>query len=290
MPKSLSVIIPYKDAPQHLKRLLEALKKQTLLPEQILIVDSSKKDTGLELARKAGAEHLAIDPKSFNHGLTRTLAAQRAKGEILVFLTQDAFPAHRRALEALVNSLTGKVAAAYGRQVALPEHGLLAFLHRLFNYPPRSYVVSAADIPHLGLRAAFFSNSFSAYSKAVLEEIGWFPEVPALEDQYAAAKLLLAGYQIAYNAKAVVFHGHRFKLGEEFRRFVASGRFYAQNPWIFTQFGRPEGEGKRYLLFMIRELRKRGAFKLFPYFLVQQLVRLCGYRWGLWKERYSLSL
>ena len=285
-PPKISVIIPYKDAPFELERLLGALKNQTLKPDEILIIDSSEKNTASYLARKAGAELLRLDPEAFNHGLTRTLAAKKACGDVLVFFTQDALPAHRRALEKLLEALLrSKRAAVYGRQVAFRAHGLLAFLHRLFNYPPRSREISAQDIPHLGLRAAFFSNSFSAYWKWALKEIGWFPEVPALEDQWAAAKLLLAGHRLAYTARAVVFHSHPFQPKKEFQRFVAAGVFYAQNPWLIEKFGSPQGEGKRYLSFIIKELKKRRALKLLPYFLGQQIIRLCGYRWGLWKAK-----
>ena len=247
------------------------------------MVDSSEKDTARNLRRNFGLRWLRIDPASFNHGLTRTFAAQESRGEVLVFFTQDAFPAHPQALLRLVAPLAEKgVAAAFGRQVSPPAYGLLPFLHRLYNYPPRSRVVSAADIPHLRLRAAFFSNSFAAYRRRALEEIGWFEEVPALEDQLAAAKLLLAGHRLAYVARAVVFHGHPFRVREEFWRFYRMGSFYRKHPWLLEEFGRPEGEGLRYATFVLRELKKRKALRLWPVFLGQQVVRLLGYKWGLW--------
>lgn len=282
MPEEVSVIIPYKDAPRALSRLLSALKRQRLRPHEIIVVDSSEKHTGRALARNHGARWFKIEPSSFNHGLTRTFAAQKSKGEVLVFFTQDACPAHPSALSRLIGALSQKkVAAAFGRQVSPPAYGLLSFLHRLYNYPPRSRMVSAADIPRLGLRAAFFSNSFAAYRRGPLEEIGWFEEVPALEDQLAAAKLLLAGHRLAYVARAVVSHGHPFRVREEFRRFYRMGAFYRQYPWLLGKFGRPEGEGLRYAAFIIRELKKRKALRLWPVFLWQQSVRLLGYKWGL---------
>jgi len=50
-----------------------------------------------------------------------------------------------------------------------------------------------------GIKTAFLSNSFSAYRKKALQEIGWFKDNLILgEDTYAGAKLLLKGYKIAY--------------------------------------------------------------------------------------------
>ena len=283
----VSVIIPHKDAPQELLSLVESLKKQTLLPAEVIVTDSSEESENFRLAQKIGGKVFRISPAQFNHGETRTFAARKAEGEVLVFFTQDARPAHKRALENLVNSLSPahKIVAAYGRQVSPPSLGLLPFLHRLFNYPPRSQVVSAADIEKLGLRAAFFSNSFGAYLKEALRAVGWFPKVPALEDQYVAAKFLLRGWQICYNARAVVFHGHAFSFLREFRRYSSMGRFYAENPWLKERFGRVEGEAWRYFFFIWRELKRRKKLRLFPIFFMQQVVRFGGYQWG--KRRRS---
>ncbi len=276
-----SVIIPHKDATEELKRLLITLRRQTLKPQEILIVDSSEieKKACERLAYDFGAEYLAIAPESFNHGQTRTLAAQKAKGDLLVFFTQDAWLASRNSLKNLLSCLTSeaKIAAVYGRQICPLNYGLLPFLHRLFNYSPYSYVVSRKDISNLGLRAAFFSNSFSAYRRQALAEIGWFPKTPALEDQYVAAKFLLAGYKLAYCAKAVVFHGHRLDFYREFKRYTTIGRFYRENPWIVEKLGPPRQEGWRYFSFAWNRLGKWKARRLFLPFLFWQLTRALGY-------------
>jgi len=283
----ISVIIPAKDSPKELSRLLKALKKQRLRPNEVLVADSSK---GLEvktIAEKEGALVIRIPPEKFNHGLTRTLAAQKSKGDILVFFTQDACPAHPSAIKNLVESLKGQVAAAFGRQISPLKFGVLPFLHRLHNYPSHSLVISLEKIDHLKLRAIFFSNSFSAYKKGALQEIGWFEKVPALEDQLAAAKLLLSGYQLAYVANAVAFHGHPFSFKKEWKRFTDMGRFYAQHFWIYDSFGKPENEARKYILFVWRELKKRKKTCLFFPFLAQQVMRWVAYRWGLCKFRKS---
>jgi len=277
-----SVIIPAKDAPQEVARLLAGLKRQSLRPQEVLVVDSSPEEETKKVALRFGARVLKIEPEDFNHGLTRTLAARQARGEILVFFTQDAWPAHRRALENLLSPLAkGIAAAAYGRQVAPLKQGFLSFLHRLYNYPPRSRLIHPRDIPRLGIRAAFFSNSFAAYHRSSLEEVGYFPRLPALEDQYVAARLLLAGRSLAYVARAVVFHGHSFRLQKDFSRYRSCGAFYRENSWILAHFGHPQREGWRYLRFAWNFLKKRGKLHLLPAFFFQQGARYLAFWWGM---------
>jgi len=198
----------------------------------------------------------------------------------LVYLTQDARLAHKEALERLLAPLEDpRIAAAYGRQIAPKDKGLLSALHRAFNYPPQSRIISYADRHTLGLRAVFASNSFAAYKREALAQVGWFPALPSSEDMYVFAKILKQGFQVAYVAEARVFHAHRLRLREEFKRYAAIGAFHALHPWIIEEFGQAQGEGWKYLRFMSSQLLKRAPHYL-PYFFWQTLIRYLGYHWG----------
>jgi len=72
---------------------------------------------------------------------------------------------------------------------------------------------------HRGFKAIFFSNSFGAYRRKALEEVGGFPkDVNFGEDTVVAGHLLLAGWKIAYAADAEVYHSHSYSICEEFQR------------------------------------------------------------------------
>ena len=47
---------------------------------------------------------------------------------------------------------------------------------RLFNYPPVSAIRSLEDAAAMGFKAIFFSNSFGAYRRTALEQVGGFPK------------------------------------------------------------------------------------------------------------------
>ncbi len=72
----------------------------------------------MDSARDYGAEVISIARSDFDHGGTRTMLARQARGEILVFFTQDAILASRNALQLLVAPLQdGTAACSYGRQL-----------------------------------------------------------------------------------------------------------------------------------------------------------------------------
>ncbi|BCH79609.1 hypothetical protein SEL3844_17250 [Salmonella enterica subsp. enterica serovar 4,[5],12:i:-] len=52
-----------------------------------------------------------------------------------------------------------------------------------------------------------------------------------------AAKMIQAGYKVAYCAEAVVRHSHNYTPREEFQRYFDTGVFHACSPWIQRDFG-----------------------------------------------------
>ena len=233
------------------ERFLSACEGQTSRPTFALVVSSGANPSDLELAERAGFMLQTIDASGFDHGGTRQAAFASISGttEILVFLTQDAILATPDALEILLKAFDDPhVGAAWGRQLPQDNATPGAAHARDYNYPARARSVGADDIPELGIKAAFCSNSFAAYRFSSLKAIGGFPSKAVLgEDMHAAARLLLAGYRIAYVAEATVFHSHNYSPLQEFSRYFDTGAFHAENPWLLEQFGRPLGEGRRFV-------------------------------------------
>ena len=89
---SVTVIIPtYKPGDKFL-RLMEGLKKQTLPPDKILIMNTEKKfwkDSVLRGMEQAEVIH--ISKEEFDHGRTRAQAAEMADSEFLIY-TEMPFP------------------------------------------------------------------------------------------------------------------------------------------------------------------------------------------------------
>ena len=90
-------------------------------------------------------------------------------------------------------------------------------------------------ISSIGIKAAFLSNSFAAYRRSALESVGGFPSDTIFgEDTFAAAKMLLNGWKIAYSAEATVYHSHNLTFIEEFRRYFDIGVFHSREKWFMV--------------------------------------------------------
>ena len=159
-----------------LRPLLALLRRQTLHPE-IVIADSMSEDESAAIAEEGGCLLLTVPRETFDHGGTRTMAAKRSHGEIILFLTQDALPCDGESVARLIKAFEDPaVGAAYGRQLPHPGETPFGAHLRLFNYGELPYVRSYEDRKRYGIKSAFLSNSFAAYRRSALEEIGWFTE------------------------------------------------------------------------------------------------------------------
>jgi rhamnosyltransferase len=289
----ISLIIPTLNAEKYIPGLLKGIKEQTIKPNEILIIDSSSEDNTKKIAESFGSKVIEIEKMDFNHGGTRNLAVNHADSDLVVFLTQDALPADEYAIENLIKPFYDNkdVGAAYGRQ--LPRQGAnpIEAHARLFNYPPASRLKGITDIPKLGIKTAFISNSFSAYRLNVLQSIGGFPQKTIVnEDTYVAAKMLLRGWKIAYCADAKVFHSHNYSFLGEFRRYFDIGVFHAEEPWIRKNFGQAEGEGMRYVLSELKYLWRNNNVRPVPSALLRAAFKLLGYRIGFMEKRIPVRL
>lgn len=284
----LSVIIPTYNAGKWLDEQLSLLAEQSLAPDEILVVDSASTDNTRAIARsKPKVELVEITRESFDHGGTRSMAARRSRGDIVVFLTQDALPANEHCLALLTAPLRAQdqqVAVCYGRQLPHRDASPFAAHLRLFNYPdryeaPRCY----ADRKFLGLHTIFCSNSCAAYRRDALAEAGFFPERLLLgEDTFTVAKILELGYCVQYVHRALVFHSHNYTLTDEVKRYFDIGAFHANAQEVLRTYGTAGGAGRRFVLSELRYLSSRKQYGLLLLGLLRNAAKLLAYQLGRW--------
>lgn len=287
----IACIIPTYNGKADLQRLLDSLEMQTARFDTF-IVDSSSRDGTQELARNRVRNLTVIPSVQFNHGGTRQMMVdQNPHYDIYVFLTQDACLADKLSIMRIIEPFADPgVGAVCGRQLPHLEATPLAQHARFFNYPDGVQVKSMADVPQLGLKVAFMSNSFAAYRGIALSEIGGFPlHVIFAEDMYVAAKMLMTGWKVAYAGDAKCRHSHNYKLVDEFERYFDMGVFHAREPWIRENFGGAGGEGMRYVTSELRFLGL-GRFYLWPGAIVRNAVKLFAYKLGQQESRLPIRI
>lgn len=279
---NFALCLPTLNAAGTARPFLEALAEQSLAGFDLLVVDSTSCDGTPELFAAAGFRVHTIPRQEFNHGATRQLAIELCPdADIIGFMTQDSILADSHTLQRLVDVFSDpRVGAAYGRQLPALDAAPIAAHARLFNYPPVSRIASREDIPQLGVKAAFLSNSFAAYRREALLAVGGFPsDVIFGEDTWVAARMLQAGWKIAYCADAKVRHSHDYSMGEEFRRYFDIGVFHSREAWFLDALGRAEGEGKKFVASEIKFLSGTSPWYI-PLALFRTALKFAGYRLG----------
>lgn len=276
-----ALAVPTLNAGEEWHGWLKALAAQNCTPTRTLIIDSSSTDDTAKLAVENGYEVITIARSEFNHGRTRQLVAENLDEEIIVFLTQDAVLCDPESLFHLLEAFSDvNVGCAYGRQLPRRSASFVEAHSRYFNYPEDGRIVALSDVPRLGIKAAFNSNSFAAYRKSALRQVGGFPENVILgEDMIVAARMLCAGWKVAYCADAKVFHSHAYTILQEFRRYFDTGVLHEQESWLLKELGNAEGEGVRYVRSELAFLNSR-CKSCIPSALIRTLMKYLGYRLG----------
>ena len=277
-----ALVIPTLNAGDQFDVWLKAFDSQTYRPDRLLLLDSSSDDNTVAKAVSAGFETQIIERKDFSHGGTRQQAVDMLDDlDVIIFLTQDAILTEETALENLISEFDdSKVGAVYGRQIPRPEADPIEAHARLFNYPLSSQVRSESDIPTYGIKTAFCSNSFGAYRRTALVEVGGFPtDTIQNEDTYSVSKMILSGWKVVYAANAAVFHSHHFNFRQEFQRYFDIGVFHARASWVRSKLGQAEGEGMRFVKSELSYLSRTKPISI-PSAVIRTGLKLAGYKLG----------
>ncbi|MGC8467925.1 MAG: glycosyltransferase family 2 protein, partial [Acidithiobacillus sp.] len=195
---------------------------------------------------------------------------------------QDALLERADTLEQLVAALHAhpRAGVAYGRQLPRPEAGAIERHARLFNYPEHSAEKSLDDVPRLGIKTVFSSDSFAGYRRNMLLSAGGFPQHCSMgEDMIAAARILLRGGTVLYAAQARVVHSHGFTVAEEARRYYQIGRMHAQQRSLLARFTSPTSEGRRFVRSELTYLSLNAPWQI-PEALLRTIVKYGAYRRG----------
>lgn len=277
-----ALIIPTLNAGAHFIKLLQSIQMQSMQPDYKLVVDSSSDDNTKNNALKFGFTVKTIERCEFDHGGTRTMAMQLFDADIYIFLTQDTLLINQQSIQNLVNGFENpQVGAAYGKQVAYPDAGVLAKHARYFNYPDKFHIRTIQDASRCGIKTAFISNSFAAYRREAVIGSGGFPQKVIMgEDTVLAAKMLLDSWSIAYCADSLIYHSHNYSLLEEFRRYFDIGVLHKEEAWLRKWFGNAGSEGLRYVISELRFLYQEGLTKEWPHSLLRNTLKIVGYKLG----------
>ena len=231
----ISIICPLYNAEDYIEDLYFNIKKQKdVCIEEIKFILTESSDNTEDKLKDLKCNYKKISKQEFSHSVVRESAAFEAKGEILVFITQDIKIVDEYWLYHLTKDIIdGKCEAAFSRQIGYEEHKVERYTREI-NYPAEKRIVSKEDIDRLGLMTFFFSDASSAISKEIFIKLNGYDNknLPTNEDMYFAYKLIMNGYRIEYAADSKIIHSHDLSFKETLKRYEDIGKFFDENQYL----------------------------------------------------------
>lgn len=227
----VSFCLPTWNGEHDLERLLPAIERSRVPGgHEIVAIDSSSSDRTADVLRDAGARLRIIEQSLFRHGATRNALVREARGDVLVFLSQDAAPRDDTTFTRLVAALDDeRTAGAFARLLPHDDDDALT-ARTVMDAPessstPRVYDLAAGERPKDG--DPRFHNVACAVRASVLRALP-FPDVEFGEDEAWARAALESGWRVRYVPEAAVLHAHRYSPKTAFARYKTDAAFHAR--------------------------------------------------------------
>jgi len=206
-----SVVIRARNEAGCVGRVLDALDEQTVLPAEIVFVDSGSTDGTVEIARDHNARLLLIAPEDFSYGRALNLGTLEAGTPLVVYLSAHAVPDSPHWLEILLEPLLqdSTIGAVFSRQRPHPGCNPLQSLEIEKAYD---------DIPRRYTHTPPFSNASAAVRRELVLQVPFDEAVAYAEDRIWAEKICKAGWAVQYEPGSAVLHSHDETFPQLLRR------------------------------------------------------------------------
>lgn len=233
--QKISVIIPVKNGAGTLEKCLISLRTQTVgTGLEIILADSMSVDNSREIANRFNVKIIDIPVGTFDHGLTRNLAANSATGDLVFFTVQDAWLGNNVFLEKMASHFTdSSVMGVVGHQ-AVPhdddKNPLLWF--RPVSAP--AVTVRKVDdwtafknLPqHKQQELVSWDNVVAMYRREAITTQP-FVQTGFAEDWIWSYEALCKGWTLLHDSSLVVYHYHHQSFKYAFRsRYTVNYHFY----------------------------------------------------------------
>lgn len=279
---NIKLIIPILNPePSFLSDIIPRLQTQTLRPDILLINSGSPIPAG-------EYDMITIDKKEFNHANTRNLALGY-EADFYLFMTQDAMPYDDTLISNLLKTFDDpNVVVSYARQVPYANADPIERFARETNYPHQGRIKSLKDLPELGIKTFFSSDSCAMYRGDYFRAVGGFTRnLNTNEDMEFAARSIMAGQKVAYTAEAQVYHSHQLSMRQIWGRYHEIGSFFASHKWILdivSQHTKAESTGIKQAILELKYLGYNAPVWLFRSVIISA-VKFIAFKYAISKHQ-----
>lgn len=196
---NISVVIPLFNKAAYIGRTITSILSQTILPDEIIVVDDGSTDGGGEVVKTFNDSRIRlIRQENRGVGAARNHGAQEAKGEVIAFC--DADDAWKPHFLEVIQHLRGRFpqAGAYATAYERITPSGLRYQPEFAVLPPGvpeglipNYFKAAASLP--------VCSTAVAVPKRILEEVGGFPVGEILYEDIDTWLRIALRYPIAWS-------------------------------------------------------------------------------------------
>ncbi len=222
----------------HFKETLDVVRKQKVdFPFEIIAIDTGSTDGTVEFLKKQPDIRFSQIPNSkFSHGGTRQKGAEMAKGEFVVFLTQDATPKDENWLGNMIRNFEDReVVGVCCRVIPRKNAHILKKIEVNNDLSGRTERIEAKienkdDFEKLSFFEKrcnyYFFNDVSSAVRRVYILQNPLPPINFAEDVEFAKKALYNGKKIIFEPEAVVCHSHKYEIFKTYRRNLVDSQYH----------------------------------------------------------------
>lgn len=204
-----SIIIRTKNEESWISHCLNGVFKQSFDDFEVIVVDNESRDHTVPMVERFAVKEV-MTIADYLPGLALNMGIGRAQGKYIVCLSSHCIPKDENWLSALLaNFEDPTIAGVYGRQLPLPFSP---------DLDKRDLLTVFGLDKRIQTKDYFFHNANSAVRRDVLEKIPFDETLRNLEDRHWAKRAIEAGYRLAYEPEAAVYHHHGINQNNDLER------------------------------------------------------------------------
>lgn len=194
----VAVVIRTKNEERWLSRCLKAVLAQDERDVEVVIVDNQSTDYTVDVAGKFPVKVLTIG--EFTPGRALNLGIRATDSAYIVCLSAHCIPKDERWLSSLLRNMKNdRIAGVYGRQLPFRYSS---------DLNKRDLLITFGLDHRIQTKDSFFHNANSLLRRSVWHAIPFDEALANIEDRAWGQAVIEAGFQIAYEPDAAVYHHH----------------------------------------------------------------------------------
>jgi len=196
----ISIIIRTYNEEKWISHCLEAIFSQDFNDFEVIIVDNNSSDYTVEVVKRYPVTTIVnidkfVPGKAINDGICAST------GDYIACISAHCIPKDNQWLNVLYGNFEDnqKLAGVYGRQLPLSYTS---------DADKRDLLITFGQDKKVQIKDYFFHNANSMFPRSIWKKFPFDEEATNIEDRIWGKKVIEAGYEIAYEPNAPVYHYH----------------------------------------------------------------------------------